>query len=199
MRPLILAAVLALPLTPVHAAGGGGGSTTPPKQTQTTQDCFKVRQWDPDQGKYVRFSQKVNGVWDAAIGKCVRPDRSGYLGDDALYGAVRELAYAGRYDSATQVLDQMSDQAADEVLTYRGFIARKQGKLELADVFYTRAIEANPDNILARSYMGQGLVAAGDKVAALQQLREIQARGGAGTWAEASLRDAIATGTTYSY
>ncbi|MEL7100765.1 MAG: hypothetical protein AAGM84_18205 [Pseudomonadota bacterium] len=199
MRTLIIAAALALPFTPLHAAGGGGGSTTPPKQTQTTQDCFKARQWDPAQGKYVRFSQPVNGVWDAAIKKCVRPDRSGYLDQDTLYGAVRELAYAGRYDSATQVLDQMADQASGEVLTYRGFIARKQGNLELADVFYTQAIEADPDNILARSYMGQGLVEAGDKVAAMAQLREIQARGGAGTWAEVSLREAIATGATYSY
>ena len=47
--------------------------------------------------------------------------------------------------------------------------------------------------------MGQGKVAAGDKVAAVIQLREIQARGGAGTWAETSLRSAIETGTTYSY
>ena len=47
--------------------------------------------------------------------------------------------------------------------------------------------------------MGQGLVDAGDKVAALAQLREIQNRGGAGTWSEVSLRNAIQTGTTYSY
>lgn len=199
MRPLILAAALALPFKPLHAAGGGGGSTQPPAQTQTTQDCFKERQWDPDQNRYVRFSRPVNGVWDASIQKCVRPDRSGYLGEDILYGAVRELAYAGRFDSAREVLDQMPDQAADEVLTYRGFIARKTGDLAAADLFYARAIAANPDNILARSYMGQGLVASGDRVAAITQLREIQARGGAGTWAEASLRDAIATGTTYSY
>ncbi|MEO0765577.1 MAG: hypothetical protein AAFY75_06105 [Pseudomonadota bacterium] len=57
----------------------------------------------------------------------------------------------------------------------------------------------NPDNILARSYMGQGMVAAGDKVAAMTQLREIQERGGVGTWAEASLRNAIQSGTTYNY
>ena len=66
-------------------------------------------------------------------------------------------------------------------------------------MYYDQALTRNPDNILARSYMGQGKVAAGDKVAAVIQLREIQARGGAGTWAETSLRSAIETGTTYSY
>lgn len=199
MRILAIAAIAAaLPFT-AFAAGGGGGSTTPPKQTQTTKDCFQARQWDKAQGKYVRFSQPVNGVWDASIQKCVRPDQSGYLGEDILYDAVRELAYAGRFDAARQVLDQMPDQDSDRVLTYRGFTERKLGNLELANVFYQRAIDANPDNILARSYMGQGLVAAGDQVAALMQLREIQARGGKGTWAEASLAEAIRSGTTYNY
>ncbi|MEO0389340.1 MAG: hypothetical protein AAF218_00215 [Pseudomonadota bacterium] len=199
MRYFAFAAALAAAPMTAFAAGGGGGSTTPPAQTQTTKDCNSARQWDPAQGKYVRFSQPVNGVWDASIGKCVRPDRSGYLGEDILYDAVRELAYAGRFDAAREVLDQMPDQSSDLVLTYRGFTERKLGNLELANVFYQQAIDANPDNILARSYMGQGLVEAGDKVAALTQLREIQARGGAGSWAEQSLAEAIRSGTTYNY
>jgi hypothetical protein len=47
--------------------------------------------------------------------------------------------------------------------------------------------------------MGQGLIEAGDKAAALAQLREIQARGGRGGWPETSLREALATGQTYNY
>ena len=68
-----------------------------------------------------------------------------------------------------------------------------------AQAFYDRALTQNPDNILARSYMGQGMVDAGDIDGAVTQWREITARGGKGTWAEASLRQAIATGTTYNY
>jgi Tfp pilus assembly protein PilF len=93
----------------------------------------------------------------------------------------------------------MADQASDRVLTYRGFTARKLGNLALANLYYKRAIDTNPDNILARSYMAQGFVIAGQKVAAIAQLREIQARGGAGTWAETSLRKSIADGTVYNY
>ena len=71
--------------------------------------------------------------------------------------------------------------------------------MTLANLFYRQAIEANPDNLLARSYMAQGFVAEGKLDEAIAQWREIKARGGHGTWAEASLRDAIRTGTTYSY
>lgn len=198
LRTLILTTALVLPmLAPTTTLAKD--SDEPPKKTQTTKDCFQARQWDPSIGKYVKFSQPVNGVYDASIKKCVRPDRTGYMDSDTLYKAVRELAYAGRYQDAIKVLDQMPEQLSDRVLTYRGFTARKLGRAEIANAYYTQAIEVNPDNILARSYMGQGLVEAGDKVAALTQLREIQNRGGTGTWSEVSLRTAIQTGTTYSY
>lgn len=198
LRTLILTTALTLAL-PVAGFAAGGETETKPKKTETTQNCFQVRQWDPEKKAYVRFSEKVNGVWDAKLGKCVRPDKTSHLDPDTLYRAVRELAYAGRYGEAVQVMDQMPDQMDDRVLTYRGFTARKLGNLELADMYYDQALAVNPDNILARSYMGQGKVAAGDTVAAVTQLREIQNRGGAGTWAEASLRRSIETGKTYSY
>ncbi len=200
LRTLILTSALALPLAlPTAAFAAGGESESKPEKTETTQDCLKAEQWDPEIKKYVRFSQPVNGVWDADIKKCVRPDKTSHLDSDTLYKAVRELAYAGRYGEAIDVLDQMPDQLDDRVLTYRGFTARKLGNLEQANLYYEQALTVNPDNILARSYMGQGKVAEGDKVAAMTQLREIQARGGSGTWAEASLRNAIQSGTTYNY
>ena len=198
LRALILTTALTLPAfapTLVMAKD----SDKPPVSTQTTKNCFKTRQWDPETGKWVRFSEPVNGVFDSRINKCVRPDRISYMDSDTLYKAVRELAYAGRYHDAITVLDQMPEQFSDRVLTYRGFTARKLGQAEQANTYYTQAIETNPDNILARSYMGQGMVDSGDKAAALAQLREIQNRGGTGTWSEVSLRKAIETGTTYSY
>jgi tetratricopeptide (TPR) repeat protein len=195
-----ITAALALPLiSPTAGLAAGGDTTSKPKTTETTKDCFQVRQWDPETKKYVRFSEKVNGVWDAGISKCVRPDKTSHLDTETLYDAVRELAYAGRYDAAIAVLDNMPDQASDRVLTYRGFTARKLGDLAVANIYYRQAIDANPDNILARSYMGQGMVASGDKIGAVTQLREIQARGGADNWAETSLRSAIETGSTYNY
>ena len=176
MRTLLAAALIALPA--VGFAAGGGD--TAPKPTQTTKDCWGKR------------------VWDVAKQRCVRPKESS-LSDDQLYDAVRELAYAGRYDGAEAALAAMSDPSDDRVLTYRGFINRKLGNLDAAMMFYTAALEKNPDNLLARSYMGQGLVVEGKMEAAQIQLAEIEARGGGYSWAGTSLRKAIYTGKTFNY
>ena len=93
----------------------------------------------------------------------------------------------------------MSDQTDDRVLTYLGFTHRKMGNVDLGMRYYHKALAKNPDNLLARSYLGQGLIEAGDADAAVAQLREIIARGGKGSWSETSLRTALNTGVTYSY
>ena len=84
-------------------------------------------------------------------------------------------------------------------LTYLGFTHRKLGNLELAMVYYQKAIDQDPANILARSYMGQGLVEEGKISQAMVQLAQIRAYGGTGSWSETSLRTAIETGKTYNY
>jgi tetratricopeptide (TPR) repeat protein len=163
-------------------SGGDGGSTwtNPPATTETTKNCRGVK------------------VWDAKTKKCVAPKESS-LDQEMLMQAVRELAYAGRIEDAQGVLRVMDDQNSDLVLTYWGFTSRKLGKADLARNYYNKAIANNPDNILARSYMGQGFVSEGRIEEATEQLTEINARGGEGTWAEASLRKAIRTGTTFDY
>ncbi|WP_170610488.1 tetratricopeptide repeat protein [Ruegeria arenilitoris] len=160
----------------VHAAGG---DSNPPKPTNTTKKCLFGR------------------VYDEAAGRCVKPNRTNFT-DDQLYDAVRELAYDGQFEHAQEIL-RIMDQDDDRVLTYWGFTYRKLGELELANVFYENATSTNPNNILARSYMGQGFVTEGKTDQAIEQWREIKARGGEGTWAEVSLREAISTGLTYNY
>lgn len=162
------------------AAGGNNMPASPPKPSETTRKCKGAK------------------VWDKTRKKCVKPQKSS-LNEDELYQAVRELAYAGRYADAQAVLEAMPDQNDDRVLTYWGFTWRKMGRGELARAYYVKAITRNPDNLLARSYMGQGMVEDGDIAAAWDQLREIRMRGGAGTWPEVSLRDAILSGRTYSF
>ncbi|MBO6776233.1 MAG: hypothetical protein JJ897_12155 [Marinibacterium sp.] len=161
-------------------AAGSGGDADAPTTTKTTKDCKGVK------------------VWDEAKNRCVKPKNSS-LDTDGLYQAVRELAYAGRYLDAQGVLQAMPDQSDDRVLTYWGFTHRRLGNLELAHAFYQDAIDRNPDNILARSYMGQGLVEQGRVDEAVAQWREIAARGGKGSWAETSLREALRTGQTQNY
>ncbi|WP_417410220.1 tetratricopeptide repeat protein [Hoeflea sp.] len=178
MRTLILIAALLFPMAAF--AAGSSSDTTPPKPTQTTKSC------------------KDGQVWDKRTKTCVDAKES-RLDDDTRYGAVRELAYAGKYEDALYVLAAMSDQSESRVLTYYGFINRKAGRTELGMQYYQAALKADPDNLLARSYMGQGLVASGNIEAARVQLAEIRARGGKSSWPELSLRKALQTGKTYNY
>jgi tetratricopeptide (TPR) repeat protein len=172
MKYLALAAALTLPFGAAFAAGGG--NDTPPGKPY----C------------------KKGEVYDKETNKCLEADAS--IDTETLYQTVRELAYAGRYLDAQMVLAVMP-QDDDRTLTYLGFTSRKMGRPGLAMDYYQQALAANPGNILARSYMGQGLVEAGKVADALAQLRAIRTHGGSGTWAEASLRKAIATGQTFNY
>ena len=173
--PLLTAALM----IPTLAFAAGSDSTTPPKPTQTSSDCT------------------AGQIFDEKTATCVDKSSS-LIDDDARYEAVRELAYLGDSPRALDMLSAMNPEDS-RVLTYRGFIARKTGDMDAAMTYYTAAIAANADNILARSYMGQGLVEAGDRDAAKLQLAEIRTRGGRNTWAEVSLSQAIRTGLGSSY
>lgn len=176
-----IALMAAVALSPHFAQAAGGNDTpAPPKPTKTTKECKKSK------------------VWSEKKKRCVKPGNAS-LGDDTLYRAVREYAYAGQYKTAQTILTAMSDQSDDRVLTYWGFTHRKLGDVDLGMAFYERAISQNPDNLLARSYMGQAHVESGDTYLAWVQLQEIRSRGGAGTWPEQSLAEAIRSGVTYNY
>ncbi|MEM8592193.1 MAG: hypothetical protein AAGF13_06665 [Pseudomonadota bacterium] len=173
----ILALILAA--APGFALAAGGSSPTPPKPTATTQEC------------------KDGQVYDEEAQACVLIQESSLSPDDN-YGAVCELAYAGRYADAQLLLAKM-DQADDRVQTYWGFTHRKMGNIDLSMQAYYTAIVANPDNFLARSYMGQAYLELGATGLAQTQLTEIKARGGRETWAARSLQLAIDSGTASSY
>lgn len=178
LKSLSIAAAIAL--APVASYAAGSDDPFTPKPTQTVKDCKKGKVWDPKKKR------------------CVRPKHSD-LSEDLLYGAVREYAYAGQYENAQKVLSAMPDQMDDRVLTYWGFTHRKMGNMDLGMAFYQQALAINPDNLLARSYMGQAFVETGETYLAYLQLKEIQTRGGTGKWPEQSLSAAIRTGQTYSH
>jgi tetratricopeptide (TPR) repeat protein len=175
-----LAAVLILSILPSAALAVGSDDTEPPTPTETTKEC------------------KDGQVWDEKTQGCVAPTDA-RLDDDTRFGAVRELAWAGRPQDALVVLAAMTEGDSDRVLTYRGFALRKAGDLEGGLAAYEAALAQNPANILARSYFGQMLVEMNETGLARDQLAAIRAQGGAGTWAETALARAIDTGLTESY
>lgn len=77
----------------------GDNNSEPPKKTKTTTQC------------------KDGKIWDAKRNRCVEAKRSD-LGDDILFDAARELAYAGQYENAIKVLDAMREQRSARVLNY---------------------------------------------------------------------------------
>jgi tetratricopeptide (TPR) repeat protein len=176
MRLALAAALCTLPL----AALAASDDDFPPKQTKTSTECTDGQ------------------VWDEKSKTCTDP-KSGALDNDTLYRAVRELAWAGRPDDALHVLSAMTEGDTDRVLTYKGFAHRKADRLEEGLAWYDAALTANPDNLLARSYLGQAYVLMGEIALAQAQLDQIRARGGAGGWPETALETAIATGQTYNY
>lgn len=151
----------------------GSDSTEPPVKTETTQLC------------------KDGEVWDEKTQACLKV-QGGLLTDDQIYAAAREMAYDGQHDNALMVLGFAANQNDPRILNYKGFAHRKAGRLDEGMAYYQAALRLDPDFILARSYMGQGLIADGDLDGAKEQLSEIAARGGAGTWAYAALDMALA-------
>lgn len=173
-------AIIVAATLPVVVFAAGGDSDSPPKPTRTTTECTGGLVWD----------EKANG--------CVAPKESS-LDDDELYDAAREFAYAGQYKHVLGALAAMSNPTEDRVLTYLGFAHREAGDFGRGMAYYEQAIAQNPDNLLARSYMGQAFVKLGALEKARAQLTEIRKRGGRQTWAEVSLATAIRSGQGYAY
>jgi tetratricopeptide (TPR) repeat protein len=174
-----LAATAALALfaaSPALSAGEESGDQ--PAKTKTSTECTD--------GK----------VWDEAKKECVEPDKSGF-NDSDLYKAARELAYAGQYDNAIRVLKVAKNQNDPRILNYMGFANRKAGRVEIGMAYYRKAIAADANYLLARSYMGQGLILQGDIEGAREQLVEIRDRGGKDTYAYRTLYEALKQGATY--
>ena len=171
----------ALLLAPSLAFAVGSSDSTPPTQTQTSSDCEGTQ------------------VWDEETKTCVDAQQDSSLTDDDRYNAVRELAYSGAYDRALGILDTFENADDDRKLTYLGFVSRKMGDLDTGMRWYRAALDINPDNLLARSYMGQTYVVQGNAMAASEQLREIRTRGGRETWAARSLELALRGGPEASY
>lgn len=141
-------------------------------------------------------TQCSNGkVYDESSKSCV--NQKSELNDTQIYQFARQFAYAGNYDDALTMLKRAKNQNDPRVLTYYGYTNRKLGHVDVAMRYYNRAIAADANNLLARSYMGQGLVQQGDLEGARAQLVEIRDRGGKDTYAYKALYEALKSGSTY--
>ena len=171
--PLFTATLLSLSVT---GSAFAAGDSTP---TVTEKSC-----------------KKKGLVLDKKKKECVEASR-GMFDDDTLFVNARNLAYDGKFDHAIHLLQLAENQDDPRILNYLGFSNRKMGRTAIAMEYYARALEINPDYILARSYMGQGMVADGNMDGAKKQLAEIRERGHSDSWAYVMLENAIQTTVTY--
>jgi tetratricopeptide (TPR) repeat protein len=154
---LVLATALALTfgaasITPAFAMDSGGSSDSNPKPKCKKNEVVKK-------------------------GKCV-PKHHGVLPDEDLYQQGRNLALAGEYDWEIGVLELVSNKKDPRVLNYIGYSHRKAGRFEEAFGYYHKALEIDPNFVLAREYLGEGYVATGRVDLARAQLNEIASRCG---------------------
>ena len=126
-------------------------------------------------------------------GKCVKA-HAGVLPDEDLYRQGRALAQAGDYDGALIVLQAVSNKNDPRVLNYIGYSHRKSGRLDEAFGYYNKALEIDPNFVLAREYLGEGYVAAGRVDLAKLQLTEIANRCGTTCEEYQELAEHIETG-----
>lgn len=171
---LILAIAAFITVVSTHTARADVDDTAEPEPTETTRTCT------------------TGQVWDADKKTCIDIKDSRF-DDETVYQQARELAYADRYQDAIALLNKAADSNNPKILNYLGFSYRKAGDMDKAMNYYQQALTINPDYILARSYMGQGLVTQGKLELAIDQLEAIAQRGGQHTRAYQTLAMAIET------
>lgn len=114
------------------------------------------------------------------------------MSDDELYHAGYWLARKGEYAAALDYLRQSRDMNAPRVLTYIGFSLRKLGNWQEAMPYYERALAIDPNYVVARSYLGEAMLQAGDVHRARGELGEIERRCGTACEEFITLKDALA-------
>lgn len=100
------------------------------------------------------------------------------------------LAKNGRFQEALDHLQKTIVKNA-RVLTYLGFATRKLGNLDEAFAYYAEALRKDPDNLIARSYLGEAHLARDDLSAAERELEKIEAGCGRACDAYAELAEHI--------
>jgi tetratricopeptide (TPR) repeat protein len=155
--------------SPVSAAGDGGDSND-----SEAQNC------------------KSGEVWSSSQKKCVKSN-SGLVPDRDLYDQGRQLALAGEFDRAIEVLNAIRERNNPGVLNYLGYAHRKAGMIDEGIAYYHQALAIDPDYVLAREYLGEGYVAAGNVKLARLQLQEIGTRCGTNCEEYIELAEVIAS------
>lgn len=134
-------------------------------------------------------------IWDRENGVCVEA-RMGALPDEAVTDYALALIKAERFEEALATLDLRENPDDAKALNYRGFAARKLGRLDESIGHYLKAVSLAPRYVEVREYLGEAYVAAGRLDLAEQQLVIIETLCGTTCVEYSELAQAIEDGRT---
>jgi len=159
---IFLAALITAPVIPALAAGGGGGGgggdpygspyteTTPAPHTKATRTTHRGKK---------------------------KPDKQS-LFDDPAFAKGYRAAYSTIYDrnDYAAAIDQLKALGHDDhpnVANLIGYSYRKLGDYKLSQVWYERALKADPNHVLTWNYYGLWQIEQGNRDQALYHLSRI--------------------------
>ena len=173
----LCALVAGLFLLPFMPAGSGAAKAMGSGSSSSSTSCQKGTRWCVKKSKCVNSRCRRGRIWSSSSCRCVRRS-SEALGDDDLYFEAVKLAKSDHYQEALDLLHRIKDANQPRVLNYIGYSTRKLGRVDEGLVYYEKALKINPDYVLAREYLGEGLLVKGNLAGAKQQLAEIKKRCG---------------------
>ena len=137
---------------------------------------------------------KKGYVYSKQKKKCVRQKRDA-VPDRSFNEQGWALAYAGKFELARDLFLLVADKNDPSTLNGLGYTHRKLGQLDRGIGYYKQALAIDPDYLLAREYLGEGYVLAGQIDLAKAQLAQIRQRCGTSCKEYRRLARAISTGS----
>jgi len=168
-----IALVAAFSFTPVVAAGGGGGGGGGGADGGATYGGMDQRSTSPSPSYPQRSGAKATHVPKAKKAKQS-------LFDDPAFAKGYREAYASIYDrneyaAAIERLKALGQDDHPNVANLIGYSYRKLGDYKLSQIWYERALKADPNHVLTWQYYGLWQIEQGNRDQALYHLSRIAA------------------------
>jgi predicted Zn-dependent protease len=146
-------------LVPAIAAGGGGGGD-PPSATPPASDARSVP--GTRTTRKSKKSSKQSGIDDSGFARGYR----------AAYATIYDR---NDYAAAIEQLKALGHDDHPNVANLIGYSYRKLGDYKLSQVWYERALKADPNHVLTWQYYGLWQIEQGNRDSALYHLSRIAA------------------------
>jgi tetratricopeptide (TPR) repeat protein len=147
--------IAAPPVIPAFAAGGGGGGGEPPSSSPPPSDTKSTH-------KPKKKSSKQSGLDNPAFIQGYRAAYATIYDRNDYAAAIEQLKALGHDDSAN-------------VANLIGYSYRKLGDYKLSQVWYERALKADPNHVLTWQYYGLWQIEQGNRDQAQYHLSRIAA------------------------